>query len=115
MAVAISLGLVLGSWASGVCGWFFWFTRPYRKARNLWVFGLGYIVVCGSAIGSLWLLGEASERMGFGRDAAGNAARYAWTVSFVCLIVLFMWSEIKWRRSVGLGDKKVVPPRNKEN
>jgi hypothetical protein len=114
-SAVISLGLVLGSWASGMSGWFLWFTRPYRKARNLLVIGLGYIVVGGSAIGSLWLLREASERMGFGRDAQGYAARYAWTVSFTCGSLLVLRSEIKWRRSVGLSDKKVVPPPNGEH
>jgi hypothetical protein len=114
MGVAIALGLVLGTWASGVSGWFLWFTRPYRKARNLLIIGLGYIVIGGSTIGSLWLLQEASQRMGFGRDAQGNAARYAWTVSFVCVSVLAIGTEIRWQRSIAVG-KKVISPFNKED
>ncbi len=113
-SAVILLGLVLGSWASGVWGWFFWFTRPYRKARNLLVIGFGYIVIGVSSVGSLLLLGVL-ERINICRGPQGYAALYAWTVSFTCVGVLAMRSEIKWRRSVGFGDKKVIPLRDKEN
>jgi len=101
--MAISLGLVLGSWASGLSGWFLWFTRPYRAARNPLVIALGYVVVIGSMLGSLWLMREVSERMGFGRNAQGNAVRVAWVIGFVCVAVLVIASEVKWQRSLSGG------------
>lgn len=69
---------------------------------------LGYIVVIGSTLGSLWLMREVSERMGFGRNALGNAARLAWVVGFACVGVLVIVSEVRWQRSLR-GTKKVGP------
>ncbi len=114
-SAAILLGLVLGSWASGISGWFFWFTRPYRKARNLLVMGFGYVVIGVSSVGSLWLLLGTSERMGTARKPEGYAALYAWTISFICVVILTVKSEIKWRRSFGAGGNKAMPPRDKGN
>jgi hypothetical protein len=99
----ISLGLVLGSWASGLSGWFLCFTRPYRAARKPLVIAFGYVVVIGSTLGSLWLMREVSERMGLGRSAIGNEARFAWVISFVCVAVLVIASEVKWQRSTAAG------------
>jgi hypothetical protein len=104
---AVLLGLVLGSCAAGVWAWFFWFTRPYRQARNLFAIGIGYVVIGLSSIGSLVLLLAVSEQMGIGRQRQGYGALYAWTLSFVIVGVLVIRSEIRWQTS-GEGKKGYV-------
>jgi hypothetical protein len=111
MSAVILLGLVLGSWASGVWGWFFWFTRPYRKARSLFAFAATYFVIAVSSLGSLWLLLGTLERIGVGRAPQGYAALYAWTIGFIGVAILAMRAEMKWRKSIRTDDKRVGPPR----
>lgn len=103
MTAAILLGVVLGSWASGVWGWFFWFTRPYRKARNLFAFAVTYFVIALSSFGSLWLLLGTLERIGIGRTRQAYAALYGWMMGPIGVAILAMRSEMKWRRSIRTG------------
>lgn len=98
--MAISLGLVLGSWASGLSGWFLWFTRPYRNSRKFLAIAFAYIVVIGSTLGSLWLMRSVSERMELGRNGAGSAEKFSWVMGFVCTAVGVIFGEIKWQRSL---------------
>jgi len=103
MLVTTSLGLMLGSWASGVWGWFLWFTRSQRRARNLLVIALGFVVVGVPTLGSLWVFIAALELMGIESKAhRGDVALSAFTVGFASVSILTLWNEIKWRRSVGL-------------
>ena len=77
------LGLVLGSWASGVFGWFLWWSRSRRKARNRLVVHVGRLVIASSVLGTVILLLDVLERMGIARVAALTAytlslADYRW-------------------------------------
>ena len=106
-SIAISLGLILGSWASGVSFWFLWWTRSYRKVRNRFVIGLGYVVVAASSLGTLFVFRRSSQRMNIGRGTPqDDAALCAYTIGFASVAALTFWSESKWRKSVGLSNKK---------
>jgi O-antigen/teichoic acid export membrane protein len=99
-----SLGLIVGSWGAGVSGWFLSFTRSYRKERNMLVFGLCYVVIGISILGSLFTFLNALERLDIRRDTPQNmAAMCAYTVGFIAVVGSVVRSEVKWRRSVGLG------------
>lgn len=107
--MAVLLGLMLGTFGSGVWTWFLWFTRSYRRARNFLVIGIGYVVVAISTLGSLFVLLKALGRMDVGRDTPqDNAALYAYTASFTCVAALAMRSEFKWRRLSGPDEKKPI-------
>ena len=107
--MAVLLGLVLGSFGSGVWTWFLWFTRSYRRARNFLVIGIGYVVVGVSSLGSLFILLRVLERMDVGRDTPqDNSALYAYTASFACIAALAVWSEFKWRKLAEPNEKKPI-------
>lgn len=101
--VVIGLGLMLGSWASGVGGGFLSSTRPYRKARNPLVIGLGYIVIGLSSGGTLLLFLTVLARMhipsGTPQEKAGL---WAYTISFATVGILAIQSEMRWQKSIGL-------------
>jgi hypothetical protein len=106
-SIAISLGLILGSWGSGVSFWFLWWARSYRKARNKFAFGLGYVVVAASSLGPLFVFRRSLERMNIGRGTPqDDTALGAYTIGFASVAALTFWSEFKWRKSVGLSNKK---------
>lgn len=116
MLLAISLGLVLGSWAGGVLGWFLVFTRQYRRVRNRLAIGLGYLVIGVSSVGTLLLLLRTLERMGVGlHSSQRDAAVFAYAIGYGGILLLAGRSEIKWRRSVGLDDSKLMSLREKKN
>ena len=102
MVVAISLGVGLGSLASGVLGLFLVLTRQHRRFRNLLIIGLGYIVFLVSSIGSLLLLLGTLERMGISRAIQGDAGLWMYSLSFACGVFISGMAEIKWRKSIGL-------------
>ncbi len=106
--IAVSLGVMLGSWASGVWGLFLWLTRSHRRVRNMLVIGLGYIVIGISSLGSLLVFLGTLERMEIRRGTIpDNVAMCAFTVSFAFVAGSALRSEFRWRRSVGLGDTTV--------
>jgi hypothetical protein len=111
MWVSIVLGLVLGSCAPGVLGCFLRFTRSRRRAKSMTTIRLGRLVIIVLSLGSILLLGRILERINIGRGPQGDAALWAFTLSFVCVGALAIGSEIKWRRSVGLRDKKLMSLR----
>jgi hypothetical protein len=107
-STALALGLILGGWASGVCFWFFWFTRSHRKVKNKLVFRIGYAVIGLSTLGPLLVFRRSLERMNIGRGTPqDDAALCAYTIGFASVAALTLWSELKWRKSVGLSDKKL--------
>jgi hypothetical protein len=107
-SIAISLGLILGSWGSGVSFWFLWSTRSYRRVRNRFVIGVGYVVVPLSSLAPLFVFRRGLERMNIGRRTPqDDVALCAYTIGFVSVAALTLWSELKWRKSVGLSNKKL--------
>jgi hypothetical protein len=108
MLATISLGLVFGSLASGVCGWILWSTRPYRRARNMLVIYLVQLVFIVLVGGSVLLLLTALAGMGIGRTPKRDAAVWAYAASFACGAFLTGRAEIRWRKSVGLGNKNLI-------
>jgi hypothetical protein len=109
LLVAISLGLIFGSWAS--CGFvlLLFLTRRYRKVRNRFVLGLAYIVFPASTVGSVLLLLTTLELIGVG-SPQHDAAMFACAISFACGVSIGVRGEIRWRKSVGLHEKKVPYP-----
>lgn len=113
-SISISLGLLLGSWGSGVWFSLFLFTRSYRQARNKLIIGLGYIVIGLSSLVPLFVLLRSLGRMGIrNRMPENDTALVAYTIGLASMAVLTFWTELKWRKSVGLWGKKFVPPGGK--
>jgi hypothetical protein len=111
----ILLGAGVGGLFSGLLALYFVATRAYRRARNLLIFGLGYIFLLGTSVGSLLLMFKGQELLGVApHTSQDHVALYAYTASLVCGALLVGWSEIRWRRSVGLHDKTLLPTRRKE-
>jgi hypothetical protein len=99
----ILLGVVFGSALATVLGLYFFLTRSSRQRRNGFVFALGYFLVCGSSIGSLLLLFNICDRLGFGRSTSQHyAASRSYVVSVVIGVFFILRAEMKWRKSVGL-------------
>jgi nitrate/nitrite transporter NarK len=107
MQVVIALGLILGSWASGICGWYLWFTRPQRRVRNQLVTRLGQVAGIVSSVGSLFVFLKVLERMNIARHTAQyDAALFSFALTFACVTALTGRREFKWRKSVGLHGKE---------
>ncbi len=113
--VAISLGVGLGSAFSGLWAWYLVGTRDYRRVRNPWVLGFGYLLIFALAIGSLLLLGAGVRALDF---QMGSLPRRVAMISYLAGISSVFWpsirSEIKWRKSAGLDDKTLLAKLNKE-
>jgi hypothetical protein len=108
LLVAISLGFVIGSWASGVTGLLLVLTRRYRLVRNPFVLSLCYIVWPALTLGSLLLLGTTLELIGVGVPSSQHdAALFACAISFLCGVLIAVRGEIRWRKSIGLHEKKL--------
>jgi hypothetical protein len=115
-SIGISLGLIIGTWASGVWFGFFWLTRSYRRVRNRLVIGLGYLVLGLSTLGPLLVFLRSLERMNIRHDTIqAHAATGAYTIGFASMAALTFWSEVRWRKSVGLWKKKPVHPHRQSN
>ena len=109
--VAISLGLIFGSWASGVMGLLLVITRRYRLVRNPFVLGLCYIVWPALTLGSIFLLGTTLDLIGVGRlSSQQDAAGLACAISFACGVFIGLRVEIRWRKSIGLKERKLPQP-----
>ncbi len=103
--ISTVLGFAFGIAGMGVAGIYLYRTRTYRKARNRWLIGLGYLVVGGAPIGSLLLLREATQRVGLLGRPEGTTVLHAWMVGFLCVAAPIFWSEFKWQRSVVRGQR----------
>jgi hypothetical protein len=113
--IAILFGAGLGGLVPAMWAWYFVGTREYRRAKSLLIFGLGYIFILGTSVGSLLLLTRVLEGIGVGRRSSQrDAAVYAYTASFICGVFLVARGEIRWRRSVGLHDKTLLSTKRKE-
>lgn len=111
MLVAISLGLIFGSWASGVFVLLLVLTRRYRRVRNPFVLGLCYILFSASTLGSILLLLTTLELIEVGGSSSQHdAALFACAISFVCGIFIGVRVEIRWRKSIGLQERKLPQP-----
>ena len=102
MFSGISLGFILGALTWGLIGALFFFSRPQRRVGNRIVIYIGYLVIGGSSVGSVILLGQISEHLGITKASAGDAALWAYAVSVVFGVFLIIRIELKWRKSVGL-------------
>jgi hypothetical protein len=101
--IATFAGLLLGSAWAGAVGWYLSLTRSYREVRNLFVIGLGYLLIGTVSIGSMLLLFSFCDIMGLARESFSyNAAVYAYTISCTCVMVFALRAEFRWRKSVGL-------------
>src|SRR5437016_5668320 len=97
--ILILLGAGIGGLCSGLLALYFVATRAHRRARNLLIFGLGYIFLVGICVGSLLLLFKGQEWLGVAPHSAhDHVALSAYTASFVCGVFLVGRSEIRWRR-----------------
>jgi hypothetical protein len=114
MLLVISLALMLGSWGSGVWAWYLWYTRAYRRNRNMLVIRSGPFVVGISSLGALLVILNSLERMGVGRHTPQDeAALGVFTASYACVTALAIWREFKWRRSNAPDEtKSISPPDN---
>jgi hypothetical protein len=116
--ILILLGTGLGGLSSGLLALYFVTTRAYRGARSMVVFALGYLCILGTFVGALLLMFKGqvllSVAPGSSQDSQDHVALYAYTASLVCGVSLVGRSEIRWRRSVGLHDKTLLPTRRKE-
>lgn len=111
MLVAISLGLIFGSCASGVLSLLLVVTRRYRLVRNPFVLGLCYIVWPALTLGSLLLLGRTLELIDVGGPSSQHdAALFACAISFACGVLIAVRDEIRWRKSIGLKERKLPQP-----
>jgi hypothetical protein len=106
---AIFLGFAFGLLAGGVVGTFLFFTRSARRVRNALALGLGYILVGGSALGSILLLFTISDHLGVSRRSAEHySSLYAYTVSYATITFLAIRAELRWRKRIGLQNSHPV-------
>lgn len=116
MSLSILLGLVLGSWASGILGWFLVVTRRYRRVRNLFVIGLGYAVIGTSSLGALLLLLRTLEGLGINlHSSQRDAGVLAYAIGYGFILFVAGRSEINWRSSVGLEGEALKSLRKKND
>lgn len=96
----VGLGVVLGVLAGSALALFLVLSRSLRKARNLLIFGLGYVMVAGGSLGSLKLLLLASDRARGNRDDfQHHAAIFAYAISYGFIVFLAGRQEINWRKT----------------
>ncbi len=113
--ILILFGAGLGGFLSGLLGLYFVATRAYRRVGNKLIIGFGRIFITVASVGSLLLLTRGLGALGVTQHfTQSNVGLYAYAASFVCGAFLVGWSEIRWRRSVGLHDKTLLPTKLKE-
>jgi pilus assembly protein TadC len=103
MLIACVAGLFVGVVCCGSMGWLLWFTRPYRKARNLFVLGLLCVVFTATAIGSLLLLSQLDKTLGIAPlSTFYYPGLYSYVVGVVSVAIIAIRAESRWRKSIGL-------------
>ena len=103
MLIACVAGLFVGVVCYGSMGWLLWFTRPYRKARNLFVLGLLCVVFTATAIGSLLLLSQLDKRLAIApRSTFYYPGLYSYVVGVASAAIIAIRAENRWRKSIGL-------------
>ena len=113
--IAVLFGAGFGGLVPALWAWYLMASRAYRRARNLLVFGLGYFFLVGISVGSLLLMFRAVDGLGVARHSSQHyAALYSYTASLAGSMYFCVRSEIRWRRSIGLHDKTLLPTRRKE-
>jgi len=104
---AMSLGFACGLLAGGVAAALLFFTRSARRVRNAIALGLGYMLVGGSALGSILLLFSMSDHLGVGRRSAEHySSLYAYTVCYAIVTFLAIRADLKWRKRIGLQNSR---------
>ena len=104
--IATLAGLLLGSGSAGAAGWYFLITRSYRRARNLVVIGLSYILIGALSLGSLFLLFSFCDSMSIARHSpSDHAAKFAYAISYACVVFLVVRAELRWQTAVRLDSK----------
>jgi len=100
---AVLSGLGAGGLVSAVLAWYLVGTREYRRVRNPWVIGLGYLLLPTLAIGSMLLLGFVWQR-----SPARGLVGPGYAASLGSSFVFIFRSESRWRKSVGPDDKSAL-------
>lgn len=114
--ILIMQSAALGWVVSGLFACYLVATRSWRKAGNRLVIGFGYILFLTSLWGSLLLLIRVMARLDAARQfSPRDAAAYAYAASFACGVFLVLRAEIRWRKSVGLGDARLISRQEKKN
>jgi hypothetical protein len=105
--IAALAGLSIGIAWAGAAGWYLLLlTRSYRRARNLLVIGMGYLLVGIVSIGSLFLLGYMCDNLPIqGHSYSHYAALYAYAAGCSCTVFFCASAELRWRKAIGLGSK----------
>ena|SRR5215471_19341632 len=106
---AMLLGFAFGLLAGAITATFLFFTRSARRLWNAFALGLGYVLVGGSALGSILLLFRISDGVGVGRRSAEHySSLYAYTTCYAIVTFLAIRAELKWRKRIGLQNSRPV-------
>jgi hypothetical protein len=112
--IAALAGTLLGSAFSGAVGWYLLRSRSYRMVGNRLVIRFGQVVVFITMCGGLFLLQVFDGLMGIKRHSFPYyAAIYAYLFGCCCVLFFVLRAELRWRKSVGLDRKTVVPEQPK--
>ena len=84
-------------------------TRSYRRARNFLAIAIGYGVVMISSVGSAFLLStRILEMMNIDLTRVGDAAWYAYMLTFITGSMVTIRIEMRWRKAVGIRDQTLI-------
>ena len=108
LLIAIGFGLVIGGAVIATTAGYLAATRSYRRVRNWLAIGFGYVVVIGASAGALVLLLRMCDVLQIRRgSSAWSGAVWSYVAAIFCGFILTLRSEMRWRKSVGLGDKSL--------
>lgn len=103
ITLVASIGFISAAISSCVFGLYLLLTRSYRRARNPLALGGGFVVIGCTSLGSLLFVSRTCQRMGFAlHSSERNLTLNIFVVTYVIGIAWACWSELRWRRSVGL-------------